>query len=184
VFVEDLGSRNGTVVNGTRIAGPTRLNVGDVVEVGGQRFRYAGESVIEERPAPALYDGMTVAATRAGAPERLRLGYDLTRLAVPAVGPGEAARRLYEILQRTLRPAVLAVWLADEAAPVAGETQGSPFAHELLVARVLEGGQVLRVPGGNAPPTALALPLSAGGDPAGMVLIGTGSERPLAEDDV
>jgi pSer/pThr/pTyr-binding forkhead associated (FHA) protein len=34
VVVSDLGSRNGTSVNGVRITGPTRLNVGDVISIG------------------------------------------------------------------------------------------------------------------------------------------------------
>jgi pSer/pThr/pTyr-binding forkhead associated (FHA) protein len=33
-WVEDLGSRNGTFVNGRRIAGPTGLRDGDVLQVG------------------------------------------------------------------------------------------------------------------------------------------------------
>lgn len=38
--VEDLGSRNGTVVNGARIAGPTPLKDGDTVRVGGTTIAY------------------------------------------------------------------------------------------------------------------------------------------------
>jgi len=34
VFVEDLGSTNGTYVNGARLAGPTVLRPGDQVQVG------------------------------------------------------------------------------------------------------------------------------------------------------
>lgn len=35
LFVEDLGSTNGTLVNGTRIDGPVRLRRGDRIQVGG-----------------------------------------------------------------------------------------------------------------------------------------------------
>jgi hypothetical protein len=35
LFVEDLGSTNGTFVNGTRIGGPVRLRRGDRLQVGG-----------------------------------------------------------------------------------------------------------------------------------------------------
>jgi pSer/pThr/pTyr-binding forkhead associated (FHA) protein len=45
--VEDLGSLNGTWVNGTRIAGPTRLVPGDRVRVGDATFE------VESRPTPA-----------------------------------------------------------------------------------------------------------------------------------
>ena len=34
VFVEDLGSRNGTFLNGDRVATPTRLRRGDRVQFG------------------------------------------------------------------------------------------------------------------------------------------------------
>ena len=34
-IVEDLGSKNGTLVNGVKIAAPTSLSDGDVVEIGG-----------------------------------------------------------------------------------------------------------------------------------------------------
>ena len=38
VFLEDLGARNGVIVNGDRVQGTTRLAVGDVVQIGGQRL--------------------------------------------------------------------------------------------------------------------------------------------------
>jgi pSer/pThr/pTyr-binding forkhead associated (FHA) protein len=45
--IEDLGSTNGTFVNGLRIAGPQTLSVGDTVEVGGTTL------VVRELPIPA-----------------------------------------------------------------------------------------------------------------------------------
>jgi pSer/pThr/pTyr-binding forkhead associated (FHA) protein len=45
--IEDLGSTNGTFVNGLRIAGPQTLSVGDTVEVGGTTL------VVRELPVPA-----------------------------------------------------------------------------------------------------------------------------------
>ena len=50
----DLGSANGTVVNGQRLAAPHRLKTGDVIEVGDETFRF-------EQPQPAL-DATLVAA--------------------------------------------------------------------------------------------------------------------------
>ncbi|HTT85736.1 MAG TPA: FHA domain-containing protein [Acidimicrobiales bacterium] len=41
VWVEDLGSTNGTWVNAERIEGPTRLGRGDLVQVGGTVFEMA-----------------------------------------------------------------------------------------------------------------------------------------------
>jgi predicted component of type VI protein secretion system len=44
--IEDLGSTNGTFVNGLRIAGPQTLSVGDTVELGGTTL------VVRELPVP------------------------------------------------------------------------------------------------------------------------------------
>jgi pSer/pThr/pTyr-binding forkhead associated (FHA) protein len=41
VWVEDLGSTNGTWVNAERIHGPTRLGRGDLLQVGGTVFEMA-----------------------------------------------------------------------------------------------------------------------------------------------
>ena len=45
--IEDLGSTNGTFVNGLRLGGPQTLSVGDTVEVGGTTL------VVRELPIPA-----------------------------------------------------------------------------------------------------------------------------------
>jgi predicted component of type VI protein secretion system len=45
--IEDLGSTNGTFVNGLRIAGPQTLSVGDTIEVGGTTL------VVRELPIPS-----------------------------------------------------------------------------------------------------------------------------------
>jgi predicted component of type VI protein secretion system len=45
--IEDLGSTNGTFVNGLRIAGPQTLSVGDTIELGGTTL------VVRELPVPA-----------------------------------------------------------------------------------------------------------------------------------
>ena len=42
VFVEDLSSRNGVLVNSKRIAGPTRLSDGDQIQVGSQVMQLLG----------------------------------------------------------------------------------------------------------------------------------------------
>jgi pSer/pThr/pTyr-binding forkhead associated (FHA) protein len=44
--IEDLGSTNGTFVNGLRISGPQTLSVGDTIEVGGTTL------VVRELPIP------------------------------------------------------------------------------------------------------------------------------------
>jgi len=44
LLVEDLGSRNGTWVQGRRLAGPAELNAGDVVRVGPEVIRFVSVS--------------------------------------------------------------------------------------------------------------------------------------------
>jgi uncharacterized membrane protein YdfJ with MMPL/SSD domain/pSer/pThr/pTyr-binding forkhead associated (FHA) protein len=51
--VEDLGSTNGTFVNGRRIAGPTAVNPGDTIWVGTNTVMVAGPGVAEPEGAPA-----------------------------------------------------------------------------------------------------------------------------------
>lgn len=43
-LVEDLGSSNGTYLNGVELLGPTELRVGDEVEIGDQLFRFKREA--------------------------------------------------------------------------------------------------------------------------------------------
>jgi hypothetical protein len=40
VWIEDVGSTNGTAVNGTRISTPHRLEPGDMIRIGGTDFRF------------------------------------------------------------------------------------------------------------------------------------------------
>jgi ABC-type multidrug transport system ATPase subunit/ABC-type multidrug transport system permease subunit len=49
MLVEDLGSTNGTYVNGVRIAGPVRVRPGDVVGLGSYTFTIAPDGGLEER---------------------------------------------------------------------------------------------------------------------------------------
>jgi hypothetical protein len=49
--IEDLGSTNGTFVNGLRISGPETLSVGDTLEVGGTTL------VVRELPQPTRAPG-------------------------------------------------------------------------------------------------------------------------------
>jgi len=48
----DRGSRNGTFVNGSQIAAPTRLRAGDEIRVGGTRFTFVGKASAEARDLP------------------------------------------------------------------------------------------------------------------------------------
>src|SRR5882672_82137 len=91
LFVEDFGSRNGTYVNGTKVEGILRVRIGDFLELGVQRLRLVSREH-EESEAEERYAHARLAATRAGAPERLRLVYELTHLATKAATPLEILR--------------------------------------------------------------------------------------------
>ena len=51
VLVQDLGSTNGTFVNGRRIAAPTRIRPGDVIELGGSKVELTGGAGAATPPA-------------------------------------------------------------------------------------------------------------------------------------
>jgi predicted component of type VI protein secretion system len=57
--VEDLGSTNGTFVNGLRISGPQTLKPGDAIELGGSTL------VLRELPAPPAADAFDDSPTEA-----------------------------------------------------------------------------------------------------------------------
>jgi hypothetical protein len=54
ITIEDLGSTNGTFVNGTRIEAPTTLAPGDTVRIGATTFALEAEAEPEPQPAPAV----------------------------------------------------------------------------------------------------------------------------------
>lgn len=54
VTVTDLGSANGTRVNGNRITAPTTLNNGDVVQIGTSQLRVEGIAIVDHGTAAAL----------------------------------------------------------------------------------------------------------------------------------
>jgi DNA-binding response OmpR family regulator len=62
--LEDLGSHNGTAVNGQRIAGPWKLHDGDQIELGGiGRLTFVDSDATSTRPrAPALGVWLDLAA--------------------------------------------------------------------------------------------------------------------------
>ncbi|MFM7034226.1 MAG: FHA domain-containing protein [Planctomycetia bacterium] len=53
VWVEDLGSRNGTFVNGNKITEKTKVFDGDVIKVGNLELRVSGGTERKETPAAA-----------------------------------------------------------------------------------------------------------------------------------
>ena len=91
--VEDLGSKNGTWVNGARIAGAVRLAPGDRVRVGDTTFEVEATSA----PAPAPAEERPAAATR---PE--------PEPALPFDPPPQRPGRQSAVATRRLTPTMLA----------------------------------------------------------------------------
>ncbi|TWT42480.1 FHA domain-containing protein [Botrimarina hoheduenensis] len=63
VIVQDLGSRNGTIVNEVRIEQPTRLNHGDTIKIGPLEFRFELEAELSDLKLPKV-DGVADAVAR------------------------------------------------------------------------------------------------------------------------
>jgi len=57
--IEDLGSTNGTFVNGLRVTGPKTLTVGDTIELGGTTLVVSELTFDDGGPAPARGDSQT-----------------------------------------------------------------------------------------------------------------------------
>lgn len=110
-IVEDLGSTNGTFVNGQRISGAVRVNVGDPVGLGAYTFVFTAEGTIEERDYRGNVTiearGVAVDVTR----KRKRLIEDVSLTIYPSefvalMGPAGAGKTtLMSALNGYTRPA-------------------------------------------------------------------------------
>ena len=80
LLVIDLGSANGTLVNGKLLSSPARLEPGDLVKIGDTELRLERQEVREDAPeedpeaADRTNTGAPAAATRRASPERRMLG--------------------------------------------------------------------------------------------------------------
>ncbi|MBL0213825.1 MAG: sigma 54-interacting transcriptional regulator [Myxococcales bacterium] len=122
ITIEDLGSRNGTLVNGTPITTPRRLAAGDVIRVGPAQAIIASSSPVRHGRAVAtvteLEDRLAAEVDRAVRYHR-PLGLVMLRLE----GPVEVMTEHVEQMLRQLRRMdLLAEYGADELALVLPET--------------------------------------------------------------
>jgi pSer/pThr/pTyr-binding forkhead associated (FHA) protein len=108
-FVRDLGSRNGTLVNGSLVLGETLLDEGDHLQVGPLVFEVHLQPEVVEKP-PSIADADVVTLEMAletksdkdrGLPEKnlgdsgQSIAFDDTRSS-PALAPAEPAGRTPE----------------------------------------------------------------------------------------
>jgi len=92
--IEDLGSLNGTFVNGERISAPRRLGSGDVVAVGSTLLEVEAAPVVDNRTmvAPGVPEA-TLASQPAPPPEPASRVEPVEPVAPPVAGPVAAAPR-------------------------------------------------------------------------------------------
>jgi predicted component of type VI protein secretion system len=98
LLVKDLGSSNGTFVNGKRIQGQRVLEPGDELTIGGVKLRVAkvGEPVPPPKEKPAKKPGDTaivemVATEAAGGEDEFEIEFDAEPSAADGVGVGVGA---------------------------------------------------------------------------------------------
>jgi pSer/pThr/pTyr-binding forkhead associated (FHA) protein len=94
--VEDLGSRNGTFVNGEVIHGPTRLEPGDQLQLGVTLLELRSARQIAERPS-AVHPVPPPLAVPARAPDYLGGAAGGGAVPPPAAEPAAAGRPRHEL---------------------------------------------------------------------------------------
>jgi hypothetical protein len=92
VVVEDLGSRNGVVVNGVRITGPRRLEHGDRVTIGEHEIRLLDRQAASSNQPGRESGRLGTDSVRRNAYKTAEL--DLAQLAASSAGETEGSREL------------------------------------------------------------------------------------------
>ncbi len=171
LFVVDLGSRNGTFVNGSRVDGEARLVPGDELQVGDSLFVLDPplRASITEAAAPAesgAIEEFMPAAGETAALFRASMGL------LAASSEAAALRRGAEEAMRLLHADVAAALLPSEVGFVTSAVVG---ASELEVPRPLLRAALERREGASSG-TAAAAPLWAGGSAFGVLYVARGEE--------
>jgi pSer/pThr/pTyr-binding forkhead associated (FHA) protein len=86
--IEDLGSTNGSFVNGLRVKGPQTLSVGDTIEVGGTTL------VVRELPIPASERSLKAVPPQPTSPPGTSVASMPTSQATPLSSSGRSDRGL------------------------------------------------------------------------------------------
>jgi pSer/pThr/pTyr-binding forkhead associated (FHA) protein len=138
VFVRDLGSTNGTFVNGAAVEGEHVLQPGDQIEIGDARVTYCLMDARGETPAPPSGDA-TMLATPPARPTPQILEGDLAQI------PFFAVLQMLEMGAKSGRLSVrgsdgaMAVWLEGNRIVHAESEKESGLEAALSIARVSDG---------------------------------------------
>jgi len=154
-FVEDLGSRNGTLLNGRAVSGSAPLGAGDIVRIGDTTLRV---TALGEKPPTADTTGadattdqsvfsvlrpaselMQVAGTDARASSRLRLLNEVHRALAAPISREELLQMILDRAFAVLQPEHAAIHLrgADGQLYQAAERRSPRSSGTLLVSRRL-----------------------------------------------
>lgn len=118
--VRDLGSTNGTFVNGARLLGEKRLDDGDVISIGAVRMRFEADKKAvaraEHEPMFPPFEAMSDPARARKAYERLRLFHDIARAVLPERDAEEALEKLALGVRPWIDAERAALYLGGDAA--------------------------------------------------------------------
>jgi len=134
VEIEDLGSTNGTFVNGERVAGPVRVTTGASMDVGESRIAVELEPPVDAVAAAAPAEA---APARAGGPNRrllLALGAAVLAVAIAAGALLAFGGGSEETEARTLNARVQTLALSELTSfQVSGSIDGEPLGRQGIV---------------------------------------------------
>jgi serine phosphatase RsbU (regulator of sigma subunit) len=151
-LIEDLGSRNGTLVNGAKIAHPTKVRSGDVIGISASVIVVGDDQVAEERlestdghtrtifrPASAILTESKQSATRPAtadhealqrAAEQLHVLVDVHQALAESLNPEELFDRVLDRVFVHLRPQNGAIFLVEDGQLVQAASRSMSRTHD------------------------------------------------------
>ncbi len=154
-FLTDLGSRNGTVLNGRQVVSPTALKSGDVIRLGGYELLFLqeedwvqplSENDTQEEKTTALLDLRLVTVLVLDIRDYTSLSRELGESKTSEMmgslfrAAGLALAESGSYAQKYIGDAVMAIWVHDGARPAPADLQ-SVFRALCRLAGIVEGMQ-------------------------------------------